>query len=87
MTATKLNQLIKELKNELEKGNVADKATQTALKDFEHQIELGMAKASSEPDATLIDTANLLEARFANEHPTAEAIIRNIIDTLHRIGV
>jgi hypothetical protein len=53
----------------------------------ELQRHLHNSNEPTQPDPGLLDTANLLLESFEEEHPKAAGIVREIIDTLGRLGL
>jgi len=65
-----------------------DSTTIGRLRSFEVAIKPYLGnEASPQSDKTLLDKANELEVDFAQRHPRAEGIMREIIDTLSRMGI
>ena len=44
-------------------------------------------QAISGDSESMADQLNLLEAEFANEHPVADSILRELIDIFARLGI
>jgi len=87
MSKQNIKQLIDALVTEV-KSSELDSATIGQLRNFEQAIEPYLAQdESGHSDSTILDKANELEIAFAQKHPTAEGIVREIIDTLSRMGI
>lgn len=87
MTNQKIEQLLTKLANEVEKVQL-DEVTIRRIREFESQVEpyLG-AKIDTNTKHTLIDQAKQLEIEFAQRHPVAEGILRELVDTLGKMGI
>ena len=84
MSNEKVRELLDQLQQELERTEI-DSATLSLAKgldaDIQQLIESGKEREN------VMGKARDVEARFAVEHPVAEKMIREIINTLGRIGV
>lgn len=76
----KIPGLISRLHEALEHTEGTNTELQAKVKQVEEQLVSG-------EDDSLMDQLNLLETEFANEHPVAEGIIREIISILGRMGI
>ncbi|MDZ7644549.1 MAG: DUF4404 family protein [Woeseiaceae bacterium] len=87
MSNDKLRQLLADLQDELRDADVDDD-TRDSLRRLDHEIHdlLEASRTSPDPDE-VFERARLLEARFAIRHPTAERFMREVIDTLGKIGI
>jgi hypothetical protein len=87
MSNRKIQELLAKLHDEVQKTNVDDD-TLDAIRGLDADIHDLLDEAKTEPTAdSVVEQARLLEARFAIEHPTAERFVREMIDTLAKIGV
>ena len=87
MTNDKLKTLLASLHDELENTDVDDE-TRSMLKSLDSDIhQLLASDAAEDADRPIVEQAGLLEARFASEHPVAERVMRELIDTLVKLGV
>ena len=87
MSNSKIQALLASLHDEV-RGTKIDKETLSSLRALDSDIHDLLDEAKSEPTAdSVVEQARLLEARFAVEHPTAERFVREMIDTLAKIGV
>ena len=87
MSNDKLKSLLASIHDELENADV-DAETRSMLKSLDSDIDRLLASDESEAsDRPVIEQAGQLEARFASEHPVAERFMREIIDTLVKLGV
>ncbi len=85
MSNEKIQQLLAELQNEIQKTNV-DAGTRESLQALDADINVLLNSTAPESNAVL-EQAKLLEAKFAASHPTVERVIREVIDTLAKMGV
>lgn len=60
---------------------------QAKVSEFERSLKQQLENEAQANSTSLQDQINQLEAEFAAEHPTAERILREIMDVLSRIGV
>ncbi|MDP1930140.1 MAG: DUF4404 family protein [Gammaproteobacteria bacterium] len=85
-----LSENIKNLLNQLQKAlaetEQVDDETLEMVKKLDNDIETFIASAE-DVNSPVLDDAIALEARFAANHPVAERIIRELIDSLGRIGI
>jgi Domain of unknown function (DUF4404) len=87
MTNEKLKRLLDELRGEI-KTTDADTDTRASLRDLDAEIRALLDEEADDPDSdAMLDRARRLEATFASNHPTAERIMRELIDTLGKIGL
>lgn len=85
-----MSENIKNLLNQLQKAlaetEQVDDETLEMVKKLDNDIETFIASAE-DVNSPVLDDAIALEARFAANHPVAERIIRELIDSLGRIGI
>jgi hypothetical protein len=87
MSNDKLKTLLASVHSELEKTDVDDE-TRSMLKSLDSDIhQLLSSEQAGQSDRPVVEQAGMLEARFASEHPVAERFMREIIDTLVKLGV
>jgi len=87
MTNDKIRKLLAELHDEVQQSGV-DADTRSSLQELDSDIQDLLSSATPEQKTTLIlERAKLLEAEFAISHPTAERFLRELLDTLAKIGV
>ncbi len=84
MSNEKIKDLLVQLHQELEETEV-DSETLSLAKGLDADIQ--QLIESGQEQETVMEKARDVEARFAVEHPVAEKVIREIINTLGRIGV
>jgi hypothetical protein len=65
-----------------------DAEIRVLMEDLDTDIHDLLNPDSEQSDSdTVIENAKFLETKFATEHPVAERFIRELVDTLARIGV
>ena len=87
MSEQRIKELINELIKELESTDgVAEEAVSVA-RQLEGKIDDLDNPEVDTSENTILDDAIALEASFAASHPVAEKLIRELINTLSRIGI
>ena len=86
MSNEKLKSLLASIHDELENTDL-DAETRSMLKSLDSDIHELLDSDDEAADRPVIEQAGQLEARFASEHPVAERFMREIIDTLVKLGV
>ena len=87
MSEQRIKELISELISELESTEGVADETVTVVKQLESNLEDLVNPEVDTTENTILDDAIALEASFAATHPVAEKIIRELINTLSRIGI
>jgi hypothetical protein len=78
--------LLSELQLELARTGDVEEETLSLMRKLEQDIEQ-LIETSEQRNSPVLDDAIALEARFAATHPTAEKLLREVIDSLARIGI
>ena len=87
MSNKKIRQLLAELHDEMQTTEV-DSDTRSLMQELDSDIHDLLSSAPPGTDTNLVvEQAKLLEAKFATRHPAAERFMREVVDTLVRIGV
>ena len=87
MSNKKIRKLLAKLHDEVQKTEV-DADTRSSLRELDSDIHDLLNSPASKPDTNFVlKQAKLLEAKFAMSHPTVERVMREVIDTLAKIGV
>lgn len=87
MNNDKLKELLTAVHEQLEDADV-DEETRAMLETLDSDIhELLERDEDGRVERPVLAQAGALEARFATEHPVAERFMREIIDTLVKLGV
>lgn len=82
----KLRELLAELRNELQHAEDIDVDARQELKRLHSDIE--ELAADDEPEvSSAVDRVKELESRFAASHPVLERMLRELADTLAKMGV
>jgi len=88
MSDHKIKELLARLHGELEKTEKVDSETLELVRELDTDIDrLLESGAAAEEIDSVLDRANSMETRFAVDHPVAERFLREIIDTLSKIGI
>ncbi len=87
MSNEKIRELLAKLHDEVQKTEV-DADTRSSLRELDSDIhDLLDSSGPEEKISLVLERAKLMEARFAISHPTVERFMREVIDTLAKIGV
>jgi hypothetical protein len=87
MSNEKIRKLLAKLHDEV-RDTELDADTRSSLRELDSDIhELLDSATSKQKMSFVMERAKLLEARFAISHPTVERFMREVIDTLAKIGV
>jgi len=91
MEKQELATLLKKLQAELESGQAIDDSLKQSLKALDQDIQkvLGQSSPHAKPadEASLNERAQELEAKFAIEHPYLASTLRDVMDTLGKMGI
>jgi hypothetical protein len=91
MDTQELAALLKKLQSELESGKPVDpslkQSLQTLDQDIQKVLAQGKALAGHEDEASINERALGLEAQFAAEHPYLASTLRDVMDTLGKMGI
>lgn len=87
MSDTRLRALMAELIKELDNTDDVDPELLGTLKRLESDIDDLENPDIDTSDNSVLDDAIALEARFAVNYPVAEKILRELINSLSRIGI
>jgi hypothetical protein len=85
MPQERLKELLGQLHQELENTPAADAETRRMAKKLDEDIHRMLEQEQEQDSVT--DRAKALEAHFAAEYPVAERFLREIIDTLAKLGI
>ncbi len=87
MSNEKVRELLAKLHDEVQTTEL-DAATRSSLRKLDSDIHDLLDSPTPETKISLVlERAELLETRFAIGHPTVERFMREVIDTLAKIGV
>lgn len=87
MSEDKVRKLMEDLIAELEAGEAVDAETVSVARQLEDDIHAYINPEVDTSENTVMDDAIALEASFAARHPVAEKILREVINSLSRIGI
>ena len=84
MPSDRARELMKQLHEELSHAEADDE-----LRELARTLEADLERLRGEGASShsLIERATRIESRFAAEHPVAEKWLRELVETLGRIGV
>ncbi len=88
MNETNLKELLKQLHQALEKTDSVDPDTLKQVKELDEEVNR-LIESGSQGDEfdNVVDQAKAVETRFAVDHPVAERFLREIIETLSKVGI
>ncbi len=87
MSNEKIRQLLAKLHDEIQKTEV-DANTHSLMRELDSDIQdLLNANTSRADTHAVLERAKMLETDFATSHPAAERFLREVIDTLVRMGI
>lgn len=87
MSEQRIRELLEELLEELQQTDSVDDALVATVRELEADIGALVDPVVDSSENTVMDDAIALEASFAVSHPVAEKIIRELINSLSRIGI
>ena len=87
MSEQRIKELINELIKELESTDGVTEEAVSVARQLEGNIDDLVNPEVDTSENTILDDAIALEASFAASHPVAEKLIRELINTLSRIGI
>ncbi len=87
MSNEKLRELLGTLHEEIQKTDIDDD-TRALMRELDSNIHQLIESSAPDSDTkSAVERARQLEAEFSTSHPVAERFVREIIDTLVKIGV
>ena len=87
MSEERVKELISELIGELEKTGAMGEDTLDVARQLESDVHDFVNPEVESAENTILDDAIALEASFAATHPVAEKLVRELINSLSRIGI
>lgn len=87
MSEQRVKELISELLSELQETSGVDDQMMSTVNQLESDINDLVNPEVDTTENTILDDAIALEAIFTANHPVAEKIIRELINSLSRIGI
>ncbi|MDH3787305.1 MAG: DUF4404 family protein [Xanthomonadales bacterium] len=88
MNDTNLKELLEQLHQVLEKTDSVDPETLNQVRELDQEVNR-LLESGSQGDEfdNVVDQARAVETRFAVDHPVAERFLREIIETLSKVGI
>lgn len=87
MSNEKLRDLLATIHEEMQKTD-ADAETRVLMRKLDADIHRSLEQSATETDrSALVEQARKLESRLAADHPTAERVMREVVDALVKIGI
>ena len=88
MNDQQLRDLLARLHKELENTDEVDTETLELVRELDTEINrLVESDSGSDEFDSVVDQAKAVETRFAVNHPVAERFLREIIDSLSKVGI
>ena len=87
MNEEKVKQLLKELLEEITQGENPDQELLGSAQRLQSDIDSLLNPDVDSADNTVMDDMISLEAQFATNYPVAEKIVRELVNSLSRIGI
>jgi hypothetical protein len=88
MNADELKQALLKLQNQLDQADDLDPETEALLRELDQDIHDVLEREEADDEAgVLLERAQELDARFAARHPQLEAVFREVVNVLARMGI
>lgn len=87
MNEEKVKQLLKELLEEIGQGENPDEELLGSAQRLQSDIDSLLNPDVDSSNNTVMDDMIALEAQFATNYPVAEKILRELVNSLSRIGI
>lgn len=87
MDRHELTSLLEKLRGELESGQAVDDQLRQSLRALEQDIQKVLAQGTDDDEGSLSERAQEIEARFATGHPYLANTLRDVMDTLGKMGI
>ena len=87
MNEEKVQQLLKELLEEIGQGENPDEELMGSAQRLQSDIDSLLNPYVDSSENTVMDDMIALEAQFASSYPVAEKIVRELVNSLSRIGI
>lgn len=87
MNEARIKQLLNELLDEIKQGENQDEELLASTQRLEADIDALLNPEVDTSDNTVMDDMIALEAQFATNYPVAEKIVRELVNSLSRIGI
>lgn len=86
MSQARVRELLAELHKELDAAEELDEETLALARKLDQDID-EIIESAENRNSPELENAIALEAQFAARHPVAERIMRELIETLGRMGI
>ena len=88
MNDNNLKELLKQLHQALEKTDSVEPETLEQVRELDEEVNRLLDSGSQgEEFGNVVDQAKAVETRFAVDHPVAERFLREIIESLSKVGI
>lgn len=87
MNEEKVKQLLEELLKEIAQDDNPDEELLGSVQQLQTDIDALLNPDVDSSDNTVMDDLIALEAQFASNYPMAEKILRELVNSLSRIGI
>lgn len=87
MNEERVKLLLQELLDEINKSDEADEELLESAQQLQSDVDALLNPDVDTSDNTVMDDMIALEARFATNYPVAEKILRELVNSLSRIGI
>ncbi len=87
MNEERVKLLLKELLDEVNQSENQDEELLASAKRLESDVDALLNPDVDSSDNTVMDDMIALEAKFATNYPVAEKIVRELVNSLSRIGI
>ena len=87
MTVQRIKELLQELEAELQHADDLEPEALDAMRKLNRDIRDLVDPQVDSSETTVLDDAIALEASFAVSHPVAEKLLRELINSLSKIGI
>lgn len=87
MNEERVKLLLKELLDEISQSDDQDEELLASARQLESDIDALLNPDVDSTDNTVMDDLIALEAQFATNYPVAEKILRELVNSLSRIGI
>lgn len=87
MNEERVKLLLKELLDEIGQSDNPDEELLASAQRIQTDVDALLNPDVDSSDNTVMDDMIALEARFASNYPVAEKIVRELVNSLSRIGI
>lgn len=87
MSADSIKEALQKLREQIDSAESVDEETLSLAQSLEVDIQKLLDAEADDPENSPVNLANSLEARFETNHPVAAGIVREIVNTLQKMGI